>query len=96
MVALYCDRIVEGRDKSCKEIAAAEKYSRKVNADAAKKLYTRLNNNYQMRCSRSPELYPTSERENWQHMAKALMKKVSSGVLSYDDFAHAIKLPDSK
>ncbi len=44
VVALYCDRKVEGRGKSCKEIAAAEKYSRKVNSDAAKKLYTRLNN----------------------------------------------------
>ncbi|NLO47357.1 MAG: hypothetical protein GX111_03410 [Clostridiales bacterium] len=53
-------------------------------------------NNYQMRCSRSPELCPTSEREKWQRMAKALMKKVSSGALSYDDFADAIKLPDAK
>jgi len=96
VVALYCDRIVEGRGKSCKEIAAAEKYSRKVNSDAAKKLYTRLNNNYQMRCARTPELYPASEREKWQRMAKDLMKKVSSGTLSYDDFAEAIKLTDAK
>ena len=96
VVALYCDRIVEGRGKSCKEIAAAEKYSRKVNSDAAKKLYTRLNNNYQMRCARTPELYPASEREKWQRMAKDLMKEVSSGTLSYNDFAEAIKLPDAK
>jgi len=96
VVALYCDRMVEGRGKSCKEIAAAEKYSRKVNSDAAKKLYTRLNNNYQMRCARSPELYPPEEREKWQRMAKRLMKKVSSGALSCDDFAEVIKLPDAK
>lgn len=96
VVALYCDRMVEGRGKSCKEIAAAEKYNRKVNSDAAKKLYTRLNNNYQMRCSRTPELYPAGEREKWQLMAKMLLKEVSSGALSYDDFAEAIKLPDAK
>ncbi len=29
-------------------------------------------------------------------MAKDLMKKVSSGTLSYDDFAEAIKLTDAK
>ena len=96
VVALYCDRIVDGRGKSCKEIAAAEKYNRKVNSDAAKKLYTRLNNNYQMRCARTPELYPTREREQWQRMAKTMMKEVTSGTLSYEDFAEAIKLPDAK
>lgn len=96
VVALYCDRIVEGRGKSCKEIAAAEKYNRKVNSDAAKKHYTRLNNNYQMRCARSPELYPAGERKQWQRMAKALMQEVSSGTLSYEDFTEAIKLPNAK
>lgn len=96
VVALYCDRTVEGRGKSCKEIAAAEKYNRKVNSDAAKKLYTRLNNNYQMRCARTPELYPAGEREKWQRMAKELLQEVSSGTLTYDAFAEAIKLPDAK
>lgn len=96
VVSLYCDRIVEGRGKSCKEVAAAEKYNRKVNSDAAKKHYTRLNNNYQMRCTRTPELYPAEERKKWQRMAKALLKDVSSGMLSNEDFAEAIKLPDTK
>jgi hypothetical protein len=96
VVSLYCDRMVEGRGKSCKEVAAVEKYNRKVNSDGAKKLYTRLYNNYQMRCARTPELYPAGEREKWQRMAKALLKEVSTGTLSYDDFAEAIRLPETK
>ena len=96
VVSLYCDRMVEGRGKSCKEFASVEKYNRKVNSDAAKKLYTRLNNKYQMRCARSPKLYPAEEREMWKRRAKALLKEVSSGALSYDDFEEAIRLPDIK
>jgi hypothetical protein len=46
-----------------------------------------------MRCSRSPGLYSAREREKWQRMAKILMKEVSSGTLSYDDFTDAMKLP---
>jgi hypothetical protein len=36
VVSLYCDRLVDGKDKTCKEIAATEKYNQKVNSDAAK------------------------------------------------------------
>ncbi len=47
-----------------------------------------------MLCAHTPERYPAGEREKWQCMAKELLREVSSGVLSYDDFAEAIKLTD--
>ncbi len=95
-VALYCDRPVDDVGRTCKDIAAKEKYNRKVNSDAAKKLYTRLNNAYQMRCSRAPSVYRVEDRFAWQDRAKQLLKEVEVGDLSYEDFEAAIQLPDTK
>jgi hypothetical protein len=95
-VSLYCDRPVDSADRTCKDIAAKEKYNRKVNSDAAKKLYTRLNNAYQMRCSRAPSVYRVEDRFAWQDRARQLLKEVGAGNLSYEDFEAAIRLPDTK
>lgn len=69
---------------------------RKVNSDAAKKLYTRLNNAYQMRCSRAPFVYRVEDRFAWQDRVRQLLKEVEAGNLSYEDFAEVVRLPDTK
>lgn len=93
-VSLYCDRPVGGEGKTCKDIAAKEKYNRKVNSDAAKKLYTRLNNAYQMRCSRAPSVYRPESRFAWQDMAKRLLSEVEAGAMTFEAFEEAIQLPE--
>jgi len=93
-VSLYCDRPVDTDGRTCKDIAAKEKYMRKVNSDAAKRLYTRLNNAYQMRCSRAPSVYRPESRFAWQDMAKRLLSEVEAGAMTFETFEEAIRLPD--
>jgi len=95
-MSLYCNRPADSGGKTCKDIAAKEKYNRKVNSDTARKLYTRLNNAYQMRCSRAPSVYRVEDRFAWQDRARQLLKEVEAGDISYEDFEEAIRLPDTK
>ncbi len=94
-VSLFCDRPVEGTDKTCKEIGAMAKYNQKINADEAKKLFRRLNNAYQMRRNRAPEGYKEKMRvqyEEWKENARVLLKQVEEGTLTVTEFEELIRL----
>lgn len=95
-VSLFCDRPVEGTDKTCKDIGAMIKYNEKVNADQAKKLFRRINNTYQMRCKRAPKVYPHAKYEDWRDKARTLLKEVEKGALSVSEFEAQINLPEPK
>ena len=73
--SIYCSRILDDSGKACKDIAAAVKYREIVNRDEAKKYYQRLNNAYQMRCRRTPALFPQEDHWQWQDNAKELLKR---------------------
>ena len=94
--AIYCSRVLDDSGKACKDMAAAVKYRESVNRDEAKKYYQRLNNAYQMRCRRTPALFPQEDHWQWQDMAKALLKKVEAGELSLEGFKEQIALPKLK
>lgn len=90
-VSLYCDRVVENSEgKTCKEVAPTEKYFNKRNADAARKLYSRLRNTYHMRCERAPKHYPHEEYYAWMDNAKGLLKEVDAGNLSVEEFEQRV------
>ncbi|OQB25793.1 MAG: hypothetical protein BWY11_00170 [Firmicutes bacterium ADurb.Bin182] len=91
--SLYCDRVVENSEgKTCKEVAPTEKYFNKRNADAARKLYSRLRNTYHMRCERAPQVYPHEEYYAWMDNAKGLLKEVDAGSLSVEEFEQRVVL----
>lgn len=94
--AIYCSRVLDDGCKACKDIAAAVKYRESINRDEAKKYYQRLNNAYQMRCCRTPALFPQEDHWQWQDRAKALLKKVEAGELSLENFKEQIALPKLK
>lgn len=94
--AIYCSRVLDDSGKACKDMAAAVKYRESVSRDEAKKYYQRLNNAYQMRCRRTPALFPQEDHWQWQDRAKALLKKVEAGTLSLEDFKEQIALPKLK
>ena len=94
--AIYCSRVSDDSGKACKDIAAAVKYRESVNRDEAKKYYQRLNNAYQMRCRRTPALFPQKDHWQWQDRARALLKKVEAGELSLENFKKQIALPKLK
>lgn len=93
---IYCDRIFGETGKICKEIAPVIKYRNQVNNDEAKKYYQRLNNTYQMRCSRSPACYSNKERYKWQVMAKELLQEVNNGNMNFEEFKEKIMIPEVK
>lgn len=63
---VYCDRLVGETGKSCKELAAKEKYEKKIAADEGLSLYQRRNKAYAMRVSRAPEIYKDAEYQVWK------------------------------
>jgi uncharacterized OB-fold protein len=65
-VSLFCERPVEGTEKTCKDIGVMEKYSRKVAADEARNLFRRMNNAYHMRRKRAPAIYTQAAYEAWR------------------------------
>ncbi len=95
-VSLFCDRPVEGTDKTCKEIGATIKYNQKVNADQARSLFRRYNNAYQMRSSRAPMIYKYKDYVAWRENARKLLEQIEKGALSVSEFEEQIQLPKIK
>ncbi len=90
----YCERIADDkRQKSCKDIAAIDKYNDKLSRNSAKKLYQQRSNAYQMRCSRSPSAFPRTEYELWREMAKKYIKALENGEITEEQFDTAIQIP---
>lgn len=72
------------------------KYNQNVSANAAKALFRRVANAYQMRCKRAPTCYPRAEYEEWKDMAADALEQVEQGLLDFSDFSEKITLPDRK
>lgn len=96
LVSRYCDRPVEGKGKTCKDLGANAKYNEKVNGDDLMRIYRRLNNTYQMRCSRAPGVYLRADYEAWQENAKSILENVKAGKIPVDEFEEMIRIPDKK
>jgi hypothetical protein len=92
MVSLFCDRLIEGTEKTCKDIGAIEKYNRKVMADEARNLFRRLNNAYHMRTKRAPAVYTREAYEAWRDNSRELLKQVEAGMLSVDEFEGMVQI----
>lgn len=86
----YCDRLVAGTDKSCKEYAALQIYRQKVNADEAKKLFLKRSNAYRMRVRRNPERYTSESYQIWLARASRLLSQFENGEIEFDDFSKRI------
>ncbi|MCI2056706.1 MAG: DUF6076 domain-containing protein [Oscillibacter sp.] len=90
----YCDRPVDGNpEKTCKEVGAATKHQKEVNADAAKNLYRKVNNRTQQAAKRYESKHPDVRKvnyRNWQYEARQLLEQVGAGTLDYETFAAAI------
>lgn len=95
--SLYCERIIDiETNKTCKDVGAMRKYNQNVSTNAAKALYRRVLNAYQMRCKRAPACYPRAEYEVWKDMASDALDQVEQGLLDYSDFSEKITLPDKR
>lgn len=95
--SLYCERMVDiETNKTCKDVGAMRKYNQNVSSNAAKALYRRILNAYQMRCKRAPSCYPRAQYEAWKEMAADALEQVEQGVLDFSEFSEKITLPDKK
>ena len=90
---VYCDRLVGETEKTCKELAAKEKYEKKIAADKGLSLYQRRNKAYAMRVSRAPEIYKDSEYQAWKASAEAAVKRYVDGELSLEGLTHILEIP---
>ena len=95
--ARYCDRIVNREQgRTCKEVAAMAKYLNAIRGDEARKLYRRLANTYQMRCSRAPACYPRAAYEVWLDEAKGFVEEFSRGEIDFQQLEERLRIPDIK
>ena len=93
---VYCDRLVGETGKTCKELAAKEKYEKKIAADEGLSLYQRRNKAYAMRVSRTPEIYKDAEYQAWKTNAEVAVKQSVDGELSLGEIKSYLRLPNTK
>ncbi|WP_449291114.1 DUF6076 domain-containing protein, partial [Oscillibacter ruminantium] len=93
---VYCDRLVGETGKSCKELAAKEKYEKKIAADEGLSLYQRRNKAYAMRVSRAPEIYKDAAYQAWKQAAEAAVKRYVAGELSLAGLTQILAIPNAK
>lgn len=93
---VYCDRLVGETGKTCKELAAKEKYEKKIAADEGLSLYQRRNKAYAMRVSRTPEIYKDADYQVWKATAEAALKRYVDGEITLEMLDESVKLPKVK
>lgn len=93
---LYCDRIQHDSGKTCKELAAKEKYEKKIAADEGRSLYRRRNRTYAMRVSRAPKVYLKKDYNTWKVAACDALEQYERGELSLEQLDAVLALPDKK
>lgn len=92
----YCDRLFAETGKTCKELAAKEKYQKKIAADEGLSLYRRRNRAYGMRVSRAPEIYKDTDYQAWKARAEAALRRYINGKLTLDELMPILNLPPKK
>lgn len=92
----YCDRLFADTSKTCKELAAKDKYQKKIAADEGLSLYRRRNNAYLMRVSRAPEIYKDADYQAWKAQAEAALDRYVNGEISLEELCPSLDLPPKK
>lgn len=96
-ISRYCDRLADiNTGKTCKDVAAMEKYTDKISQNEALALYRKRANAYQMRCRRAPSCYSHEDYEAWKERARGLLEQVNRGELSPEDFDRETQIPEAK
>ncbi len=91
---LYCDRIVGETGKTCKELAAREKYEHKIAEDEGRTLFNRRCKAYAMRVHRDPERFTQEEYHAWRDYAEMALKAYQQGKLTMDVLKMVLELPE--
>ncbi|WP_455582553.1 DUF6076 domain-containing protein [Dysosmobacter sp.] len=94
--SLYCDRLVGNTGKTCQELAAKEKYEKKVAADEGLTLYRRRNKTYAMRVSRAPDVYRDADYQAWKAAAEVALQQYTDGEITLEMLDVMIELPEKK
>ena len=94
--AIYCDRIVPGTDKTCKEYAAKEKYQKKVATNEALTLYRRRSKTYSMRVLRSDSRAMCDDYQQWKIKSETALSRYYDGEISWDQLNRELALPEKK
>ena len=79
-----------------KELAAKEKYEKKIAANEGLSLYQRRNKTYAMRVSRSPAVYKDTEYQAWKAEAEIAVQRYVNGDLSLEALDIILELPKRK
>jgi len=93
---LYCDRVQDDSGKTCKELAAKEKYEKKIAADEGRSLYRRRNRTYAMRVSRAPQIYKKKDYNTWKVAACEALEQYERGELTIEQLDAVLALPEKK
>jgi len=91
---LYCDRLVGETGKTCKELAAREKYEQKIAEDEGRALFNRRCKAYAMRVHRDPTRFSEEEYHAWRDYAELSLKAYMQGKLSLELLKMVLELPE--
>jgi len=94
--SIYCDRLVGNTGKTCQELAAKEKYEKRIAADEGLTLYRRRNKTYAMRVSRAPEVYKDADYQVWKAAAEVALQQYTDGEITLEMLDVMIELPEKK
>lgn len=92
--AIYCDRLVGESGRSCKELAAREKYEKKIADDEGRALFQRRSKAYAMRVRRDPERFSLEEYQAWRDYGEMAVKAYNEGKLTLELLRLVLQLPE--
>ena len=92
----YCDRLLEQTVAICKQVSATKNHKERVEQNDYLQCYRRLNNAYQMRCRRAPNVYTVEDYEAWKRTAKRILEEADPAGMAIEEFEQAIALPPRK
>jgi len=92
--SIYCDRIAEGYDKTCKQVAPSLKQKEKMSKEKIDKLYHQLSNRYGAQHRRSPHKMTRERLIDWRTFAKNLKRQYTAGKISFYDFEMLIDMTE--
>lgn len=92
--AKHCERMPNPKTgATCKDIVAKLAYAEELKANKAKELYNKMNNHYQMRCSRVPcNQKMRDDYDAWRKQAQMALSKYQLGGIDWEELRKITQL----
>jgi hypothetical protein len=87
----YCNRIIPGKNKTCKEYAPMYFHRKRNDFNELQKIYKKADSAHYMRHKRNSRHYTWEQFTAWRTKAARLLQMAENGLMNEDEFKLAIK-----